>query len=359
MGHALVILCGGNSVRMGTDKALLPFGDSCLIEYLVQKFQPFFSKIYLSVKKKGDYSHLQLPVTEIPDIYPNAGPMSGIFSSLSMMDEPAAFFMSVDTPFLEPQAALALLSSIDDADICTIRGKAAYLETATAAYSKSCITTVGKCLLLHQLTFQTLREKCNTRYLTEKAIAEYVPTPIDIQLYNLDTRSNYYHALRILSGLNASDNAKVLSEYFKDTQDLFLHTAPVLSFVAKPGTLITPFLEHLIPLLERDGMKVVHLIREENSVIFKNVMADTTPEMLSAFLQGADLILTENFGASAPNKIEVLSRDWSQTPCYPPDELIALLSDFPYHDDTSVPVLDATKPKAVAAFIRDYMERIS
>ena len=80
MENALVILCGGNSTRMGTDKALLPFGDTCLIEYLVRKFQPYFSRIYLSVKIKGDYSHLKLPVTEIPDIYPNQGPMSGIFS---------------------------------------------------------------------------------------------------------------------------------------------------------------------------------------------------------------------------------------------------------------------------------------
>lgn len=66
MENALVILCGGNSTRMGTDKALLPFGDTCLIEYLVRKFQPYFSRIYLSVKIKGDYSHLKLPVTEIP-----------------------------------------------------------------------------------------------------------------------------------------------------------------------------------------------------------------------------------------------------------------------------------------------------
>ena len=111
MENALVILCGGNSTRMGTDKALLPFGDTCLIEYLVRKFQPYFSRIYLSVKIKGDYSHLKLPVTEIPDIYPNQGPMSGIFSGLSMIDEECAFFMSVDTPFLEPKTGLALLQS--------------------------------------------------------------------------------------------------------------------------------------------------------------------------------------------------------------------------------------------------------
>ena len=53
MENALVILCGGNSTRMGTDKALLPFGDTCLIEYLVRKFQPYFSRIYLSVKIRG------------------------------------------------------------------------------------------------------------------------------------------------------------------------------------------------------------------------------------------------------------------------------------------------------------------
>ena len=111
MENALVILCGGNSTRMGTDKALLPFGDTCLIEYLVRKFQPYFSRIYLSVKIKGDYSHLKLPVTEIPDIYPNQGPMSGIFSGLSMIDEECAFFMSVDTPFLEPKTGLTPISA--------------------------------------------------------------------------------------------------------------------------------------------------------------------------------------------------------------------------------------------------------
>lgn len=45
-------------------------------------------------------------------------------------------FMSVDTPFLEPKTGLALLSELGDADICTLEGKASYLETATAAYSK-------------------------------------------------------------------------------------------------------------------------------------------------------------------------------------------------------------------------------
>ena len=359
MDSALVILCGGNSTRMGTDKALLPFGNACLLEYIVQRFRPYFPKIYLSVKKKGDYAHLNLPVTEIPDIYMNAGPMSGIFSALSMIDEPAAFFMSADTPFLEPETGLALLNALEDADICSIRGKASYLETATAAYSKNCITTVGKCLLLHQLTFKTLREKCNTKYLTEKAISEFAPVPIDIQFYNLDTRENYYHALHILSGMKHPDSSQALIEYFEDTRNLFLRNTPIISFVARPGTLISPFIERILPLLEREGLKITYLVKEDHSIIFKNVFFDPTPENLSACLTGSDLILTENFGSSAPNKIEVLRKDWSEVPCYDTKDLIAVLSDFPYKSENPLPVFELGKPKNFVTFIQEYLSKIS
>ena len=129
MKYALVILCGGNSSHMGTDKALLPFGDTCLLEYLVTKFQPYFFTIYLSVKRKGDYVHLSLPVTEIADIHSNAGPMSGIFSGLSMMDEDAAFLCRW-TRLLEPEIGIALLDHLNDADICAIEGEEAYPDTS-------------------------------------------------------------------------------------------------------------------------------------------------------------------------------------------------------------------------------------
>ena len=113
MNHALIILCGGGSTRMGTDKALLPFGEVSLLEYLVNKYKPHFSHIYLSVKKPGEYTHLSLPVTEIADLYMNAGPMSGVFSGLSMMDEDQAFILPIDTPFLEPEVGLQLLEHLD------------------------------------------------------------------------------------------------------------------------------------------------------------------------------------------------------------------------------------------------------
>ena len=206
--------------------------------------------------------------------------------------------------------------------------------------------------------FRTLREKCNTKYLSECDITSSSPTPIDLQYYNLDTRADYYHALRILSGMNQPDSSQSLIAYLKDTNDLFLHTAPIISFVGKPGTMITPLVMRLIPLLECRDLKVVYLIRENDTVLFKNVHFEPTPDNLAASLAGADFILTENFGSSAPNKIEILQKGWSLTPVFDEKDLLAVFSDFPYRSDCSVPVLDSNRVKNLADFLFDSLRKL-
>ena len=47
MSYALVLLCGGLSTRMGTNKAFLPFGEYTLMEYQVRRFRPYFEKIFI------------------------------------------------------------------------------------------------------------------------------------------------------------------------------------------------------------------------------------------------------------------------------------------------------------------------
>lgn len=206
MENALVILCGGDSSRMGSDKALLPFGNCCLIEYLVHKFQPYFPKIYLSVKQKGIYSHLGLKVREISDIYLNAGPLAGVFSTLSMIDEEKAFYISIDTPFVNPELASLLLEKSDSYDICTIQRKnEVESEILSAVYSKSCITKLGKCLLLRQHSLQTAQGKCKTLYIPEEELEQKFLPSLQTQYFYLDTRASYYRALQYLAELEGPE----------------------------------------------------------------------------------------------------------------------------------------------------------
>lgn len=198
MNYAMILLCGGKSTRLGTDKALLPFGGSCLIEYLVKKYQPLFSKIYLSVQQKGDYSHLNLPVTEIQDMYLNAGPFGGIFSSLSMIREEKAFVLSVDTPFVRPELAVEMLQRSDDSDLCVLKLHHGFYEGFCGVYSKECILSIGKSLLLKQLTISTLTEKCRTAYILEDELEKICGLTFQKQFFSISTRADYYESLRRL-----------------------------------------------------------------------------------------------------------------------------------------------------------------
>lgn len=198
MQNAMIILCGGKSTRLGTDKALLPFGGCCLIEYLVKKFRPFFPSIYLSVQRKGDYSHLNLAVTEIQDMYLNAGPLGGIFSSLSMIREEKAFVLSIDTPFVRPELAKQMLLRSEEADICMIQSRYDSYSGFCGVYSKDCILSIGKILLLKQFTPSALAEKCKAAYLPEADIEKMFHESLPRMFFSISTRTSYYEALQRL-----------------------------------------------------------------------------------------------------------------------------------------------------------------
>lgn len=203
MGQALVILCGGDSSRMGTDKALLPFGDQCLLEYMVHKFSPHFDKIYLSVKTRGDYGHLNLDVTEIPDIYLNAGPMGAILSSLTMIVEKKAVFISIDTPFIQPALCKKLYDASENYDASCIGLKGPLVESIISVYSKSCIPAFGKSILLGNTSNSQIQSKCYINTVSMAEAATWSPSSLEEQLYPLSDRDSYYYAL--LCHLNKED----------------------------------------------------------------------------------------------------------------------------------------------------------
>ena len=147
MNRTLVILCGGDSSRMGTKKALLPFEDKTMVEYIYDKFSPFFDKVYLSVNERGDLAHLGLDAQEIPDISRNAGPYGAILSCLTMITGDRAFFMSVDTPFLDPRTAVYLYDQSYNYDITTFRFPDNLLDTICDVYNKRCIGAFFKSLV--------------------------------------------------------------------------------------------------------------------------------------------------------------------------------------------------------------------
>jgi molybdopterin-guanine dinucleotide biosynthesis protein A len=82
------ILAGGQSRRMGRDKALLNWGDGSLLSHMVHLLSTVAGKVQVIGRD------------EFPDRVPGRGPLGGILTALEVTDKDANLFLAVDMPLL-------------------------------------------------------------------------------------------------------------------------------------------------------------------------------------------------------------------------------------------------------------------
>ena len=75
-----IILSGGKSTRMGSNKSLLKVGNMTVIERVRNLLQGIFKNVILITNDPEDYKFLGLPMFE--DVYRHKGPLAGIHSGL-------------------------------------------------------------------------------------------------------------------------------------------------------------------------------------------------------------------------------------------------------------------------------------
>ena len=93
-----VILAGGKSSRMGSNKAFSKLNNKSLIEYLIEVFKEQNYEIIISGNKL-EYGFLNYPVIE--DNFKNIGPLASIESGLKAATCQKIIFSSCDTPFID------------------------------------------------------------------------------------------------------------------------------------------------------------------------------------------------------------------------------------------------------------------
>lgn len=147
-----IILAGGKSTRMGSDKAELTLNGKTFLEIQAEKLRHIgISDICLS-----GYS-TPLPYARcIADITPGKGPLGGIYSCFMSCSCRYALVLSVDTPLISESALENLLrehSKTDcDATILTCDGK---MEPLIAVYNTDTVT-----ILEEFLTESKRNEEC-------------------------------------------------------------------------------------------------------------------------------------------------------------------------------------------------------
>ena len=100
-----VILAGGNSRRMGTDKALLVLQGRSLIGTIVDRVRMITDEIWISANDQFKYEFLGLPV--IQDVYQGQGPLAGLHSGMRHTGRPLVLLLACDGCRTLPSCPLA------------------------------------------------------------------------------------------------------------------------------------------------------------------------------------------------------------------------------------------------------------
>jgi molybdenum cofactor guanylyltransferase len=90
------ILAGGRSLRMGTDKAFLKFGDRTLLDRAIEVVQSVCPNLAIV----GDRVKFSGCGTVVEDIFKERGPLAGIHAALLHSPAELNLILAVDMPFV-------------------------------------------------------------------------------------------------------------------------------------------------------------------------------------------------------------------------------------------------------------------
>jgi len=160
-----VILAGGQSRRMGQNKALLEINGTPIIERTFRSMKALFSHVILVTNTPALYDFLSCP--SVPDIYPNAGSIAGLHAGLHASPTNRIFVVPCDMPFLN-QPLIQKLSVQEDPWDALVPISHKGIEPLHACYRRNCIELLESDLNNGKKKLMSFLKRVSTRYVPMK-----------------------------------------------------------------------------------------------------------------------------------------------------------------------------------------------
>ncbi len=204
---SVAILAGGQSRRMGTDKALLrltPDGPT-LAERVVAAAGAVADEVLIVANDE----RLQfLGLRTVSDAYPGTGALGGIYSAVAAAAHPHCLVVACDMPFLSPSLLRAMAAEPREYDVCAPYlvvgenrqggGRGVY-ETLHAIYGRAALPAMREQLTLGNYRIVGFFPHVRVRPLPEATLRQHDPALRS--LFNVNTPERLAEA-RALLGTN-------------------------------------------------------------------------------------------------------------------------------------------------------------
>ena len=156
-----VILSGGKSSRMGTDKGLLEYQGKPMVEYSIELLKSYCDELVIST---NSLDYLEFGYQTIPDLIPDIGPIGGMFSVMTMLKADYYFFVSCDIPHSNNKLVSELLMHKGKAKAVVPRHSEGKIEPLYGVYSYEVLAIVKNQIEKENYKLMNLLEACETFY---------------------------------------------------------------------------------------------------------------------------------------------------------------------------------------------------
>lgn len=168
----VAILTGGESTRMGQDKALLSWGSGQLLDHAIATTRSLDGVADIFVVGRRE-AYQGRGAVVIADDYPQSGPLGGIATALRYSSAGRVLVLAVDMPYLSPALLNAMLALDLDAD--AIVPDAGGLQPLHAIYQRSCLAAIEAQINAGRLKISDVFEHIEVAYLGWDWIGRFDP----------------------------------------------------------------------------------------------------------------------------------------------------------------------------------------
>jgi molybdenum cofactor guanylyltransferase len=182
--RTLIILAGGQSRRMGRDKAHLPTGSGTLLERIVDRLSPVVAEVIVAGGPP-----LSIPAVRwVPDARSGFGPLAGMAAGLAALSGNLAWVVACDLPDVEPGVGELLFDSASDVDAVVPRldGRP---ECLCAVYRTSLAARIVTLLDAGERRVTALLDGVRVRYVEAAELRRVDPELRSFR--NLNTEDDY------------------------------------------------------------------------------------------------------------------------------------------------------------------------
>jgi len=175
-----IVLAGGKSLRMGTDKAFLELDGKLFIAHILETVQQCTEDSFVvSDNQKLD----ELGITRFPDLVPGLGPVGGIHTGLSHSKTQYNLIVACDTPFLNQGTIHDLIEGIDQKHDVFIVQCQGVLMPLIGIYKKSSMALFSRAIDEETLGLQKLLKGMKTKIIA-------LPSSHAKSVRNINTRED-------------------------------------------------------------------------------------------------------------------------------------------------------------------------